>query len=85
MSRSGELPNHCLPDVWQAEDPRLRGCLQIVWMITDTFDFAHWPGLLTKLELAWCWKPLVLAQEMEKAARRIRRLTVSDADGESER
>jgi len=85
MSESGELRNHCLPDVWQGEDPRLRGCLEIAWMISDTFDSTYSPFLVDKLELAWCWKPMVLAQEMEKAATRIRSLTVSDADGESER
>lgn len=85
MSRSGQLRNHCLHNVWQAEDPRLRGCLEIAYIILDTFDSTHSPYLLDALELAWCWEPLLLAREMEKVARRIRRLTVSDADGERER
>ena len=77
MPTSGQLRNHCLPNVWQGSDPRLHGCLDIAYMILDAFDFTHSPYLLDTLELAWSWKPLVLAYEMEKAASRIRRLTAS--------
>lgn len=83
-SERGELENHeKLPSMWQRGDPRFRGCLDIAYTITDTFDYSYSPSATERFELAWLPKPLGLARAMRKAARNIELLTISgdpDAD-----
>ena len=83
-SERGELENHeKLPNMWQRGDPRFRGCLDIAYTITDTFDYSYSPTATERFELAWLPKPLGLARAMRKAARNIELLTISgepDAD-----
>ena len=66
------------PNAWQIKDPRLKGCVEISWTITDIFDGCQSPVLLDYLELSDLPKPLELAEAMKKAARNIELLTISE-------
>ncbi len=75
----GEIQNReMLPNAWQSKDPRLEGCLEIAYTITDTWDYSWSPFVLDRCELAWLSKPQELAEAMKKAARNIELLTFSD-------
>jgi len=64
-----------LPNRWQIRDPRIHGCLDISWVITDVFDGTLSPLLLDALELDSQPPPLELAEAMKKVVQRIERIT----------
>ena len=65
-----------LTDEWQPNDPRIVDFLEMSWAMTDAFDYSHFPSPEDKEKASQEMKPLELAQAMERAAQRIRLLTM---------
>ena len=66
--------------MWDSDDPRFKGLLDISWAISDAFDLATGQidtaeNIETDPEIYKFWLPLKLVSRMREAANRIESMT----------